>query len=128
MSDIQGKGRPDRLSIEHATDAGMRIVTLRGEIDHDSTEALSEALLSWGDDEVPRIAVDLGGVTFLDSSGINVFIQVNRTVAAAHGWLHLAAAHGPVMRVIQLVGLDAVIPCYETLQQALTSDLQCPPR
>ncbi|MEU6709671.1 STAS domain-containing protein [Streptomyces wuyuanensis] len=69
----------------------------------------------------PRLVVDLGGVTFLDSSGINVFLQVHRAVTADHGWLRLAAAHGPVIRVLQLVGLNVVIPCHETTEQALAS-------
>lgn len=120
MRNIQETDRSDRLSIAHSTVGGIRVVTLRGEIDHDSKDALSESLLSRDGEETPRIVVDLGGVTFLDSSGINVFVQAHQNLGAARGWLRLAAARGPVMRVLQLVGLDTVLPCHPTVEQALT--------
>jgi anti-anti-sigma factor len=121
VTDIQRTGRPDRLSIEHSTVDGIRVVTLRGEIDHGVKEALHQALLPRnGDDEAPRIVADLSGVTFIDSSGINVFIHAHQRVSAAQGWLRLAGIRGPVMRVVELVGLDAVVACHSTVEEALT--------
>jgi stage II sporulation protein AA (anti-sigma F factor antagonist) len=35
------------------------------------------------------------------------------------GWLRLAGAAPPVLRVIQLVGIDGFIECHPTVQQAL---------
>lgn len=64
---------------------------------------------------------DLSGVTFLDSTGINVFVHVHHPVGAARGWLRLAAAGESVTRVVQLVGLDTVIGCHATVEQALHS-------
>ncbi|MFF7765228.1 hypothetical protein ACFZC7_01815 [Streptomyces massasporeus] len=48
MSDIHEEDRPGRLSIQHAVVDGILVVTLRGEIDHDVKDVLSEALLSEG--------------------------------------------------------------------------------
>ncbi|MCX5264634.1 STAS domain-containing protein [Streptomyces sp. NBC_00199] len=121
MTDNQETGRSDRLSVEHASVGDIRVVILRGEIDHDVKDALSEALLSRNDDQGHRIVADLSGVTFLDSSGINVFVQVHQHVSAADGWLRLAAAQESVARVVQLVGLDAVLSCHSTVEQALTA-------
>ena len=124
MTDVLGTSRPTPLSIEHSTADGIRVVTLRGEIDHTVKDALSAALLPGDDaegDGFPRIVADLDGVTFMDSSGINVFVNVHKSVSAAQGWLRLAAVRGPVMRVVQLVGLDSLITCHPTVEQALTS-------
>ncbi|MFF1439270.1 STAS domain-containing protein [Streptomyces sp. NPDC058295] len=51
----------------------VRMVPLRGETDHAVTKKneLTEALLSYGSVTRPRTVVDLSGVTFMDSSGIN---------------------------------------------------------
>ncbi|MET8082249.1 STAS domain-containing protein [Streptomyces sp. NPDC005303] len=122
MTDISPTGRPERLYIAHSTVDGIRVVTLRGDIDHDVKDLLTAALLpedDTDDGQAPRIVADLSDVTFLDSTGINVFVQVHHRVSAARGWLRLAAAREPVTRVVQLVGLDSVIDCHPTLEQAL---------
>jgi anti-anti-sigma factor len=120
VSDTERTGQSDRLSVEHRTVDGIHVVTLSGEIDHSVADVLSEALAPRAAD-APRIVVDLGGVTFMDSSGINVLVLVHRSVTQAQGWLRLAAAQDPVLRVIRLVGLDTVIACHPTVRQALTS-------
>ncbi|WP_055711240.1 hypothetical protein [Streptomyces torulosus] len=38
----------------------------------------------------------------------------------AHGWLRIAGAQHSVLGVLQLVGLDEVISCHHTVEQALT--------
>jgi stage II sporulation protein AA (anti-sigma F factor antagonist) len=57
----------------------------------------------------------------MDSSGINILIAVHTALAEAGGWLRLAGAAAPVLRVIQLVGIDGFIECRPTVQQALES-------
>ncbi|WP_336621287.1 STAS domain-containing protein [Streptomyces sp. DH10] len=65
--------------------------------------------------------VDLSRVTFMDSSGINILIAAHQAAISAQGWLRLAGAKGSVLRVLQLVGVDQVIGCRPTLEQALTA-------
>jgi stage II sporulation protein AA (anti-sigma F factor antagonist) len=119
VSDIPGADRPDRLSIEHSLVNGVRVVTVRGEIDHDVTDEFSDALQA-GRDTGTRIVVDLGDVTFMDSSGINVLVAAHQQTSGAGGWLRIAAAREAVLRVLRLVGLDDVIPCHPTVDQALS--------
>ncbi|MGW1874186.1 STAS domain-containing protein [Streptomyces sp. NPDC001975] len=61
---------------------------------------------------------DLSGVTSLDSIGINVLVAAHRRVSDAQGWLRIAGAQGSVMRLLQLVGIDKLIPCHLTVEQA----------
>ncbi len=73
-----------------------------------------------GDSTPPRrIVADLSGVTSMDSSGINVFVAGRRRVSDAQGWLRIAGAQGSVMRLLQLVGIDELISCHPTVEQAL---------
>ncbi|GGU41654.1 STAS domain-containing protein [Streptomyces coeruleorubidus] len=120
MTDTHGAPRPG-LSVDHTAAHGIRVVTLRGEIDHAVTNELTEALLSYGSVTRPRTVVDLSGVTFMDSSGINVLIAAQQSMSDAQGWLRIAGAQASVLRVLELVGLDQVIGCHSTVEQALNA-------
>ncbi|GAA3908147.1 hypothetical protein GCM10023084_70430 [Streptomyces lacrimifluminis] len=122
MADNQKAHQPDRLSVEREVVDGVRVVIVRGEIDHDVKDVLSEALLSADGTVLPqRIVADLSGVTFMDSSGINVLVAAFQQVSAAQGWLRIAGAQESVLRVLTLVGVDTFIPCHPTIEQAMNT-------
>ncbi|WP_327726291.1 STAS domain-containing protein [Streptomyces sp. NBC_00487] len=121
MTDTQGAARSGRLSADHTAIGDIRVVILRGEIDHVVKDVLSEALLSCDSAGPPRTVVNLSDVTFMDSSGINVLVAAHQKVSAAQGWLRIAGAQESVLRVLQLVGLDEVIACHPTVEQAVTA-------
>ncbi|MDQ1035348.1 anti-anti-sigma factor [Streptomyces sp. V3I8] len=54
----------------------------------------------------------------MDSSGVNLFANTYQMLNAAGGWLRIAAVPA-VERVLNLVGLDTVITCHPTLEDAL---------
>ncbi|MFE7645326.1 STAS domain-containing protein [Streptomyces phaeoluteigriseus] len=119
MTDIHGAARPGSLSIRHTAINGIRVVAVQGEIDHAVKDMLSEALLPC-DGPVPlRTVVDLSGVTFMDSSGINVFVAAHQAANDDQGWLRIAGAQESVLRLLEIVGLDEVIGCHPTVDQAL---------
>ncbi|MGV9254608.1 STAS domain-containing protein [Streptomyces sp. NPDC003697] len=121
MADTEGAAVPGRLLITRTpADGGAWVVTPVGEVDLDGSAELRDVLLSCLDD-APGTVVDLGGVTFMDSSGINALITAHQA-AREHGtWLRLAAPQDAVSRVIQLVGVDTLIPCHPTLGEALAA-------
>ncbi|QGV77276.1 STAS domain-containing protein [Streptomyces ficellus] len=119
MTDTHGAQRPGRLSIDRSSVNGVRVVALRGEIDHDVKDVLSTALLPRDGQDGARLVVDLSGVTFMDSSGINVFIAAHRAQAGPPGRLRFAGVREPVLRIIEIVGLDSLIPCHPTVEEAV---------
>ncbi|MEU8788300.1 STAS domain-containing protein [Streptomyces sp. NPDC048643] len=114
--------QPTRLSIAQTTTRGMRVLVLSGEVDADNVDALRQAL-QIHDGESRTSVLDLGGVTFIDSSAINVLVAAHREATSAGGWIRLAALTAPVKRVVELVGIDTVIGCYPTLAQALAASV-----
>ncbi|MEU7038716.1 STAS domain-containing protein [Streptomyces sp. NPDC046237] len=67
-----------------------------------------------------RVVADMSGVTFPDSTGINVLLIVHQQVREAQAWLRIAAPTDNVQRVLTLIGVDAVIPCHPTLEAAMS--------
>ncbi|MGW6522972.1 hypothetical protein [Streptomyces sp. NPDC054962] len=52
-------------------------------------------------------------------SRINVLVTAQHAVSGNEGRLRIAAAQTPVLHVLRLVGIDALITCHPTLEQAL---------
>ncbi|GGL62908.1 hypothetical protein GCM10010129_03190 [Streptomyces fumigatiscleroticus] len=119
MADIEGAAVPERLLITRTTtDDGACVVTLAGEVDLDGSAQLRDVLLSCLE-MAPGTVVDFGEVTFMDSSGINALITAHQAARERDVWLRLAAPRQAVQRVLQLVGVDALIPCYPTVEEAV---------
>ncbi|MEW1648591.1 STAS domain-containing protein [Streptomyces sp. NPDC091219] len=109
-----------QLTVTTTASDGIRVITLTGEIDAETAPALHQALNAQAAPG-PRVVLDMRGVTFLDSSGINALINAYHALTTAGGWLRLAGTTDPVMFVIKLVGLDTALTCHTTLREALTA-------
>ncbi|MGW1729016.1 STAS domain-containing protein [Streptomyces sp. NPDC002306] len=122
MTDSTNAGGPPGLVIGRRVAGGIRVVTVRGALDCDVKDAFSNALLSPDTATAPlRIVVDLSGVTFMDSGGLNALITAHHRASNEQGWLRLAAVPKPVLHLLEVTGIDTLIPCHPTTEHALTT-------
>ncbi|MFF1724334.1 STAS domain-containing protein [Streptomyces sviceus] len=119
MPDTEQAPQPGHLSIVETSSEGIRILTLAGEIDNDTCETLRQAL-DIPTAPPPHLVIDMRQVTFMDSTGINLLITAHQSATDAGGWIRLATPTSPVMRIIQIVGIDTLIDCHPTLREALS--------
>ncbi|MFF0013242.1 STAS domain-containing protein [Streptomyces sp. NPDC005374] len=120
MADSEQAEQPGQLSVIPTVSEGIRVLTLSGEVDHQTGPTLRQALDINGT-AGPRVVIDMRGVGFMDSTGINILIAAHRDLTEAGGWLRLAGPTRAVLRTIQIVGLDTVIACHTTLREALNT-------
>lgn len=120
MADNQKAVDRGGLSVIRTDTDGVIVLGLHGEIDYQTVDALTQAIPSAGADAAQRIVVDMSQVTFMDSSGVNALIIAYQAATAGNGWLRLAGVRGAVLRTLQLVGIDSVITCHPTVEDALT--------
>jgi len=92
-----------RLSI--ATVAGGW--TLAGEIDACSSGELAEAFTHVPEAADGIIEVDVAGITFIDSSGLRVLLELAERMAAVGGRVALRNPSGIVSRIIEITGLES---------------------
>lgn len=87
---------------------GALVVVARGELDIAAADHLRAALAERSDGE--DLLMDLRGLEFLDTSGIQVTVEAQRT-AGEHGFtLRIVRAPASVQRVFELAGLEGVLP------------------
>jgi len=99
---------------------GASVVEVAGEMDAHTAPIVRdavEAAISPG----ARVIVDLRGVSFLDSTGLGVFVTALKHVREAEGTLDLVITSARVLKVFELTGLDVVIPIHEELGPLLDS-------
>jgi anti-sigma B factor antagonist len=69
-----------------------------------------------------RIVLDLGGVEFIDSSGLGAVINGLRAARQAGGDLRVAGASGQVVVAMELMKLDKMFRRYDSVEDALGDD------
>jgi anti-sigma B factor antagonist len=85
-------------------------VVAAGEIDLYTAPRLHSELSAVIANAAPaaRVIVDMSGVEFCDSTGMNVLLSCLRQVRERGGELELAAPRPAVMKILQVTGLDSV--------------------
>jgi anti-sigma B factor antagonist len=88
---------------------GERIVRVRGELDIATVSHLERALLR-PRDPGERVVLDLGGLRFMDSSGLRVLLRA-RTEAKAGRWeLYLRDVPANIERLFSISGVHDAVP------------------
>jgi anti-sigma B factor antagonist len=84
------------------------VVRITGEVDIQTAPLLEERLQRVLDEGFSSLVVDLGEVSFLDSTGLSALIACLKRCEAGGGTVHLVSAQPNVRRVFEVTGLTAV--------------------
>lgn len=94
------------------------VVTVGGELDLYSTPRLTAELGALAAD-APEVVLDLTAVTFMDSTALGAILASARLLRDGGGRLSLVATGTSTRKLLALVGVDRVLPVYETAERAL---------
>jgi anti-anti-sigma factor len=97
----------DSLDVTVVNANGRAIVFGRGEIDLASGQAFRDALFG-AQLAAPEVIVDLSGVAFMDSTGINALIEAYRR-APNRGSLRVVGPSPAVRRVFEATGISELL-------------------
>ncbi|MFS8204160.1 STAS domain-containing protein [Streptomyces sp. CWNU-52B] len=107
-----------RLTLRTRTAPTGVVIELAGELDHHTAPDVRAALPGLDLRPGRQLVLDLGGVTFCDSTGITVLIAARNHALAAGATIALAAVPDRVSRIFRIVGLDQVFPSHPTAEAA----------
>ncbi|MBR3692146.1 MAG: STAS domain-containing protein [Clostridia bacterium] len=90
--------------------AGSFVLSLRGELDHHASgEVIARLRECTGRIPFRELELDLGGVTFSDSSGIAVAVLARRLTAGAGGSLSIKNTPPQMQRLFRTAGLGRML-------------------
>jgi anti-anti-sigma factor len=95
-----------------------RILVLNGEIDAATGPALRTLTLDLVEQSSLPLLVDMTGVTFCDSTGLNVAAAVRRHARAKDCHVAFFGFNQRVKKVFRVTGMDQFVPTYATLADA----------
>jgi anti-sigma B factor antagonist len=97
---------------------GVCVVTPAGEIDVATAPRLKSSLVGLLDEGYIRFVADLSEVRYLDSTGLGVLIAFSRRLTD-EGQIVLARAPDPVLRLLEVTGLDTRFQTFPSAEDAL---------
>jgi anti-sigma B factor antagonist len=119
----RGDTEPPGLEFVSRVVDGTFVLAVIGEVDSDTAPALSAAVLDHVDQAAGGPCVlDLTGVTFLDSAGLTALLTATMHSEARQRALPIVVdANRPVIRPIEVTGLDDTLTLYHTVDEALNT-------
>jgi anti-anti-sigma factor len=99
---------------------GVVVMSLVGELDVASSEEFGARV-----DELAKtsvsLVVDVSGLHFIDSSGLNALVTCGRAVQEGGGRLLVAGASEHIARVFEVVRLEESLQVFDTLTDAIAA-------
>lgn len=103
------------FSVSTSRSDALTTVKVTGELDIATADKLSAALETLDVAPGERVAVDLRGVGFMDSTGLRILIAANRVAGEGGYDLVVVTGDSPARRVFELTRMDEHIQVVDSL-------------
>jgi anti-sigma B factor antagonist len=100
------------------TATGVAVLRLDGRLNMVAAPRLKSAIDQTVESGQPRVVVDLGAVTFMDSSGLGALIAGLKKARQASGDLRITGVTQQVATVLKLTNLDRVLRAHPSVEAA----------
>ena len=107
------------LTLNSHDQAGHTVLAVSGEVDVYTAPALRDRIADLLDSGQHQLVIDLGGVEFLDSTGLGVLVAGLNRAREVGGSLALVCPQERVLKLFRITGLDEVFTVYSTVDEAL---------
>jgi anti-anti-sigma factor len=100
----------------------VALIRAGGEMDASTVRGVDEAIDKVIREYERHVVLELGDVTFIDSTGITALVSALRRLNRSRRRLALVCAPGgPVGRALELTGLDHTFECHHSTQDAVSA-------
>ncbi|GIH73349.1 anti-sigma-B factor antagonist [Sphaerimonospora thailandensis] len=113
------------LKVATRSQAGQAVMAIYGEIDLYTAPRLQAEFTRVLETGPDRVVIDMSGVEFCDSTGMNVLLSALKRLRERGGTLEVAAPRPAVRKILQVTGLDSVFTVYDAVPaDVLAADQQ----
>jgi anti-sigma B factor antagonist len=99
--------------------SGVPVVAAPAEIDITNAAGLRAALAQAAGNGPGTLVVDLTRTQFCDSAGMHALVDAHKRARAGGGQVLLAVSGAAVPRILEITGIDRVLPRYDSVAEAL---------
>ena len=107
------------MKVSRTESNGVPVLRLIGDFDSFETDVVRRGFEDILSDASPSVVVDLGEMTFANSTTLAAFINAQRKAREFGGSLVLAAPRDFIKRTLTTLGLHNVFPIADTLDEAV---------
>ncbi|MEU4688741.1 STAS domain-containing protein [Actinoplanes sp. NPDC023714] len=109
------------MRIVRIDDGPVVRLQLRGELDLATADQVEEQVNRALDDGARRLVLDVAGLTFCDSSGIDMFLNAHAGAAARGAELRVSRPRGIVRRSLDVTGVLPLLTRGQTVNRLAAS-------
>lgn len=107
------------MQIERIQDDTATILLIAGRLDSRTADTLSTCVNEAISHAPVQLILDLGGVDYVSSAGLQVLIRSAKAVRGIHTKLALCALQSNIMEMIEISGLTNIFSIYRDRSQAI---------
>ncbi|GAA4153040.1 STAS domain-containing protein [Actinomadura keratinilytica] len=109
------------FAVERRVEKDLTIVKISGEVDVFTSPRLRETLLDIIDEGGVHLVIDLGEVTFLDSTGLGVLVGIYHRLRGRDGTMAFVGVNDRVRRVFHVTQLTKIFVLHRDLEEAIAA-------
>ncbi|MFJ8083165.1 STAS domain-containing protein [Streptomyces sp. NPDC096205] len=97
------------------------LLTVEGDLDSATAVALQRHLTEQLRLGRRHFLLDIAGVPFMDSSGMNIILRVYKEVRDCAGGVYVISPTPAVRRILDLTGVSLTVPMLDSVDEALAA-------
>jgi anti-anti-sigma factor len=102
--------------------SGVPVAELHGELDLSNTGRIGAEIRKTVGNADPGLIIDLTRVTYLDSSALRLFFELDTQLRARKQRFHVVVpGHAYIRNILRISRLDEKVPVHEELAQAVAA-------
>ena len=105
----------------HEVQDDVMVISADGGIDRQTSRQFVDEVCELVKGGMTKLIVDCRQLTYISSYGLGVLLRLHKNAKKAGGEVKLTCLHGPVVKLLEVTGLDRVFGLYKDVESALAA-------